>query len=161
MKALFYLLGTRIKNQFKLLLHSPGRLIGVAAMLALLIFMMTGAATGEAAEEYRDVGEVYAMAAALYAVIFVMNARNGFNKGASLFSMADVNLVFVSPIKPKRALLYGLIQQLGTALLLGFFLLFQYGWLYNIYGIPVGALVVILLGYAFTVFCAQLVSMAL
>ena len=24
MKALFYLLGTRIKNQFKLLLHSPG-----------------------------------------------------------------------------------------------------------------------------------------
>lgn len=161
MKALFYLLGTRIKNQFKLLLHSPGRLIGVGAMLALLIFMMTGAATGEATEEYRDVSEVYAMAAALYAVIFVMNARNGFNKGASLFSMADVNLVFVSPIKPKRALLYGLIQQLGTALLLGFFLLFQYGWLYNSYGIPVGALVVILLGYAFTVFCAQLVSMAL
>jgi len=58
-------------------------------------------------------------------------------------------------------LFFGLFQQLGTSLLIGFFLLFQYSWMHSLYGISYGVLVVILVGYGLTVFCAQLTAMTI
>lgn len=75
--------------------------------------------------------------------------------------MADVNLLFTSPIRSVTILFYGLIQQIGTSLLLGLFILYQYGWLHGLYGITSGFLFVILLGYAITLFCAQLTAMVI
>ena len=60
------------------------------------------------------------------------------------------------PISQKKILVYGLVRQLQTSLLLGFFLVFQYGWLYNTYGISIGAMLTILLGYGAVTFCSQL-----
>jgi len=73
--------------------------------------------------------------------------------------MADVNLLFSTPISSKRILIYGLIKQMGTSLLVGFFLLYQYAWLNLTYGLTLGGLLGILLGYCIVVFCSQLTAM--
>ncbi len=57
-------------------------------------------------------------------------------------------------------LFYGLFQQLGTSLLFGFFLIFQYFWLHSLYGVEFGVVIALLAGYGITVFCAQLTAMA-
>jgi hypothetical protein len=54
-----------------------------------------------------------------------------------------------------------LFQQLGASLLLGFFVLFQYAWLHSTFNISYGVLLIILLGYALTVFLAQIAAMVI
>ena len=161
MKALRYLMATRLKNKLKLLAKSPGQLIFVLLILALLAFTVFAGGQTEQAGQYRPISEVYAMVFLLNAFVFLQTAHNGFSNGASLYTMQDVNLVFPAPISVQRVLFYGLVRQMGTSLLLGFFLLFQYSWLAQGYGIDFGFLIVILLGYAISVFCGQLSAMVL
>ena len=161
MKALRYLMATRLKNKLKLLAKSPGQLIFVLLILALLAFTVIAGGQTEQAGQYRPISEVYAMVFLLNAFVFLQTAHNGFSNGASLYTMQDVNLVFPAPISVQRVLFYGLVRQMGTSLLLGFFLLFQYSWLAQGYGIDFGFLIAILLGYAISVFCGQLSAMVL
>ena len=97
----------------------------------------------------------------LYSVMFVMLANNGFGRGGTIFTLADVYLVFTSPVSQTRVLLYGLFRQLGTSLILGLFLAFQYSWMRNQYGISPGILLLIMLGYAAVVFLGQITAMVI
>lgn len=163
MSALVYLLRTRIKNRLISLLKSPGSVIGIILMAALLVMLVvTGSHGGEAdIQAYRDISELYAGILLLFAMLFVIQAKNGLEKGSSLFSMQDVNLLFTSPLSNRRILVYGLLQQMGTSLLMGLFLLFQYGWMRNVYGVNFGFLLGVVLGYGITVFCGQLTAMVI
>ena len=156
MRALFYILLIRFKNRIKSLVKSPGALILIVILLALLLLPVLTGDHGSVDErtDYRSM-EKYAIMTAFYCT-FVMGSYSGLSKGASLYSMPDINLVFTSPISAKKVLFYGLIQQMGTSLFVGFFILYQYGWMHNTYGIFMGGLALILLGYAATVFCGQL-----
>ena len=53
-----------------------------------------------------------------------------------------------------------MFRQFGASLLLGLFLLFQYGWLHSLYGVGVGVLILIVALYGVSVFLAQVVAMA-
>ena len=92
--------------------------------------------------------------------MFVILVSAGFKNGASMFTLSDVNLLFPAPIRPRAVLYYGLFRQLGASLLLGLFLLFQYGWLHSLYGVGVGILILIVVLYGVSVFLAQVVAMA-
>ncbi len=162
MSAFVYILLTRFKNKIISLVKSPGTLIAVIILIAvLLIPTLTSSPAPEGETDFRDIREVYAMMMVLYCAVFVMTGYNGLSKGASLYTMPDVNLVFASPISSKKVLFYGLIQQMGTSLLIGLFLLFQYAWMHSSYGISLGTLALILVGYAISIFCGQLVAMIL
>ena len=78
-----------------------------------------------------------------------------------MFSMSDVNLLFSSPVKPIPILIYGLIQQMGTSLLLGFFILFQYTTIRNFYGVDFSFLIAVFLLYALVSFSGQLTAMVI
>ena len=93
MKALRYLMATRLKNKLKLLAKSPGQLIFVLLILALLAFTVFAGGQTEQAGQYRPISEVYAMVFLLNAFVFLQTAHNGFSNGASLYTMQDVNLV--------------------------------------------------------------------
>ena len=84
---------------------------------------------------------------------------SGFTTGGTIFRMSDVNLLFVSPTKPQSILWAGLVQQMGTAFLMGFFILFQYGWMYGVYGVSPASIVWIMIGYICTVLSAQMFAM--
>ena len=159
--ALLYLLGRRLKNQLLALIKTPSKLIFVIAMVGIIAMTLISGQEGMQSQARRDIREFSAGVFALFAIMFAVIAKNGFENGASMFRMQDVNLVFPSPLKPQSVLFYGLFQQLGTSLLIGFFLLFQYSWLHTLYGIEFTALILVFLTYGLTVFCAQLTAMAI
>lgn len=162
MRALAYLFITRFKNRIKLLVKSPATLVVLIIIIGLfLVSVFSMKATEGIVDEYRNISEVYALIIVLYSAVFVMAAYKGLSTGASLYSMPDINLIFTSPISSKKVLLYGLIQQMGTSLLIGLFLIFQYGWMHATYGTDITDIIVILLGYAAVAFCGQLTAMVL
>lgn len=159
--ALPYLYLTRIKNGIKELLKKPARLIYVLFLLALVIFSLTAGDAGTGEAELRDPAELTAMTTALYIVMFIITAQNGFSRGGSIFTMSDVNLVFPAPFRPPQVLFYGLFRQINASLLLGLVILFQYGWLSRTYGISSIILFSLFLGYVATVFLGQVTAMAI
>ena len=161
MSALTYLTLTRLKNGIRDLLRKPARLIYVVFLLALLVFAVQGSGSTYPPESYRDLREVVAMATALFLFIFLLTVWNGFSKGGTIFSLSDVNLLFPSPIHRTRTLFYGLLRQISTALLLGIFLFYQYGWLHNLYGITMASTVALFLCYTAAVFLGQVTAMTI
>ncbi len=160
--VLIYLLVTRFKNNVRRFFRKPSRLILSLACIALIGFtIFAGNADAPENPVYRDIRELCAIVFVFYSFVFLMTAYNGFSKGATLFSMPDVNLVFTAPLRRQSVLFYGLIQQLGSSLLVGIFLLFQYTMLRMNYGIEYIDLIWILVGYSLSIFCGQLTAMVL
>ncbi|MDR0928185.1 MAG: putative ABC exporter domain-containing protein [Oscillospiraceae bacterium] len=162
MSALAYLMRRTILNKLRAMFRSVGSIISMVLALALmaLVFFSASLKTEEA-EVYRSISELTGGMLAVYVLLFVLIVKNGLNKGVSPFTMADVNLLFSAPVSNRRILLYGLVKRLGTSLMLGVFILFQYTWMNGVYGVGVGFLLLTMLGYALTVFGAQLTAMVL
>lgn len=161
MKALWYLTATKLKNQLKSLIRKPARLIYVIFMLAMLGLVLWGGSQLEPDGTFRPMEELTAIAFAVYAIMFLLSVNAGFSRGGSLFNLSDVNLVFTAPIRSQAVLFHGLLQQMTTSLVVGFFLLFQYGTLRGRYGITVLQLVGLLVGYAISIFLGQVTAMVL
>lgn len=161
MSTLLYLRGRRLKNQLKSLIHKPARLLYVILIAACLVLTLVSgrAATLPGNGAFRDQGELSALAAAVYLLMFLLALNAGFSRGGNLFTMSDVNLLFPAPIRPQTVLFHGLLQQMAASLLLGFFLLFQYANLRMAYGIFFPQLLMLLAGYAAATFLGQVTAM--
>jgi hypothetical protein len=161
--ALTYLLLTRLKNQIKSLIKSPGKLLYVIFLMAMIGLTIFGANKSDLDPErvIRDIQELFAGITLFYSVMFAVIANKGFHNGASMFSMQDVNILFTAPFRPQKLLFYGLLRQIGISLMLGLFLLFQYSWLHSLYDLSYGTLLIVLLGYAVTVFLGQVTAMVI
>lgn len=162
MRALTYLLLTKFKNSLKQLVKNPAKLIYTIFMIAMFVLVIvagqmgkTEAKPGETLSKELLLTFVFL----LYTVIFYLTSISGFHTGANMFKLPDVNLIFVSPFSPRKALVFGLIQQLGMSVLTGFFLIFQYGWVSIRFGITIVDMVFIMLGYMMVVFLSQLLAM--
>ena len=156
---LVYLTAVKLKNQLKGVLKSPAKLLyGVflIAMFALVAFAKNETVGGN----FRSISELGAILTIFYTIMFLMVFVTGSSSNTPMFTLSDVTLLFPSPLSPNKILFYGLFRQLGVSLLLGFFLLFQYGWLNSVYGVGYGHLLLIVVGYALTLFFAQLCAMA-
>lgn len=161
MKAFRYLMFTRLKNKLKLLIKSPGQLIFVLFLAACFALSLFSGTQIEPNQEFRPHSELYAMVLVLFIFVYAQATSNGFSSGASLYTMQDVNFVFPAPISAQKVLFYGLLRQLGTSLLLGFFLLFQYGWLNQLYGVSIWFLLALMAGFGIAMFCGQLTAMVI
>ncbi len=160
--AIAYLLTKKLKNIIKQLFRNPAKLIYALVIIALIVVVaVTGKMSVDENTVFRNPSELTAGITALYIVMFSLISYNGFKNGATMFKMPDVNLLFTSPIHPRKALFYGLFQQLGTSLLLGLFILYQYAWLHSVFGVNFVQLLFILLGYSLSVFAAQLTAMVI
>ncbi len=158
---LIYILLTRFKNKLLSIVKKPSQLI---VMLLLIFFFgvsIIGGNAGSVTSYVRSTEELMSICLVVFGISFVLTGYSGISKGASLFSMSDVNLLFSSPISPISNLIYGLVQQMSTSLLLGFFILFQYSTIHNIYGMGVDFLIVTFLMYALVSFSGQLTAMVI
>lgn len=162
MSPLSYLLFTRFKNQIKGVFRSPAKLIYAVILIALLVLVIVGGGKGAAEmEEFRPASELYAIVLGFYALMLILIVNSGFSTGMSVFKMPDVNFLFAGPFRPLRVLFFGMLQQLGTAILTGLFIIFQYGWMHGSYGVSVPGMIAILLGYSFVLFTGQLTAMTI
>lgn len=161
MKALIYLTLRKLRNGILEYIRTPSKLIPALILIAIMVGSAFTANSHQGQYYTRDITELYAMIFALYSLIFVLISKNGFHNGASMFTMQDVNLIFTSPLKQNTVLSFGLVQQLGRSLMLGFFILFQSGTVCATYGVGFETLVYILIGYGVTVFLSQMVAMVI
>ena len=156
---LVYLTAVKLKNQLKAVVKSPAKLLYglfLVAMFALVAFSKSETVGSDP----RNLSELVAILTIFYTIMFLMVFVSGSASNTPMFTLSDVTLLFPAPLSPNRILFYGLFRQLGVSLLLGFFLLFQYSWLNMLYGITYGHLLLIVLGYALTLFLAQFCAMA-
>lgn len=160
MKAILYLTRKTFRNQLREMVRTPGRLITTLFVVVMFgVVILTGSSPQNESDSLAPISYLTALVTAFYSFIFLITVKNGLNAGASFYTMADVGLLFSAPIRSRTILFYGLLRQLGISLLMGFFLIFQYGWLHNVFGLDIGGMVLILAGYALCIFCAQLSAM--
>ncbi len=156
MTALIYLTKKKIKNRIRQLTKSPSEIFTIIIFILLIAPSLS---QSSAAEEYRDSSELFAIAFAVYSLIFVLISKKGFSNGGSMFSMADVNLIFTSPINENKALFYGLLQQLSRFFSFGLVILFQSHNIRALYGMGFAATAALFIGYSLTALLAQMLSM--
>lgn len=123
MKALAYLLKTSIINYFKRLKEKPQKAIGpifVAIWLGFM-FIPKRSSIGEGAPLYIFVS----LFVSFILVVFLYSLYVGSKKVDSKFDMSDVNLIFVSPIRPQTVMLYGIIKKIAVELLASLYLVYQ------------------------------------
>ncbi len=159
MNALWYLFLIKLKNHFKGYKKNIPKLIVLVLFIALIIVSFFSAKGGNGAA--RDISELYSILLALYLFAFIAGSVQGLHSGATFYTLSDVNILFLSPINSKLILLYGLIKQMGASLFVGFFILFQYSWLHNLYGISFADLLIILLCYSLSIFASNVTAMVI
>ena len=161
--ALGYLLRTKLHNQIIGFFKKPVRIVFIVLFIGIIAVTLVGGKSGaeETDRVLRDISELTAGLNALLILIFSTTFYSGLNSGGMFFKMADVNFLFPSPLNKRNILFYALIQQIGTSMLIGLFILFQYTMLHVSYNLSFFGLLLIFLSYSLTVFFSQTAAMFL
>jgi hypothetical protein len=162
MNSLVFLLTRSMKNSLLETLRKPAKLtlwlilvIVLGGVLAISIFVP---------REQKGLTDLIWLQGGLFAIlvmIFAGAVKKGLSTGSTLFDMSDVNLLFVSPLAPRTILVYGIARMAKNASFIGFFLLFQSAMLSQAFGIGVGAILLLLLGFVLATSLMQIISLAL
>ena len=159
MKALFYIIIKSVKNSFKELLKSPGKIILYSFVIAMIIgLILITAFTRQSIETYSPIFWFTLIMFLFIAVFTVIAVFNGLSNGDAIFEMNDVNLLFVSPVNPRKILIYGVIKTAKTAFLAGFFILFQTSSLSN-FGIGFDGVLIVFGCFILSIIVLTIVSL--
>lgn len=164
MKGLGYLFLTIAKNKILSLRKKPALLILYVIVIVSIIFTFIAykkSPTSFGYSSYLDIRYLYAIIAGIGLLFVFSFIETGLSNGSTLFTMADVGLLFVAPISSKKILLYGLIKQMGTTMFTAVFILYQTFNLRKSFGLSFGDILNIFIIYAIILFFCQLLSMAI
>ncbi len=161
MKALLYLTRVRLKNMLVGMIKKPAQLILIIFVVGMIVFTIFSARFDGVDVPVGTPEQFAALIFVFFTMMFVIGLMSGLKRGAGFFSMSDVNFVFHAPISNKKVLMYGLIRQVGVLALGGFFILYQYSWLNNLFGIRVSMLFLLLLGYVVVILSSQVLALLL
>ncbi len=161
MNAFLYLTAKKAKHSIIDIFKKPSKLITTIFIILFVILQIVfGELEGTSGGfSQRDTSEFYAIILAFYTFMFFIISYAGFGRGSSMFTMQDVNLMFLTPTKQKSVLTYGLAQGLSRAVFSSLFLIFQYTWMHDTYQISRWDMLFVLIGYVFTVFIAHMLAM--
>jgi len=162
MRALVYLVTRTLKNTILQTLRKPARLVVVILTVAFLVGLILIATVVQ--EQPEVTLELHWLKAILFAFIVFLGGislKTGITSGSAIFSMSDVNLLFVSPVSPRRILIYGIVSMMKAAFYSGLFILFQSSTFKSVFGLGFDAVVFTLLGYMLALVMTQLLSLLL
>ena len=157
MNALFCLTALKIKNKLLEILKKPLKLIVVIGFAVLLV--MNFSLSGDSFFTERPFAEFKAIVFAFYILCFVSEAKKGFHSGGSMFSMADVNLLFMSPLRSAAILFHGMLSRFGSSVFMALAFVYQFALLRSCYSISVADMLLSIGGYAAVLFLSQLTGM--
>ena len=119
MSAIVFMLRKSLKNTILEMLHHPLKLIVYLFVGAMILFGGLSAMASPSEEgvllDARILEGVYL---GILLLVTVPTLLMGLRSGTTLFSMSDVCMMFVSPISPKKILIYGIVKQMGMSLLI-------------------------------------------
>ena len=163
MTPLVYLVRKSVINTVKSILKSPGKLVlwfitiaAIAGIIVVSLFTSANRAPDTIAPLFWFTGILF-LFITLFVVISVLKGLSG---GDAIFEMNDVNLLFCSPVNPRKILLYGIVKMAKTAFLAGFFILFQAASLAN-FGVDYGGVLLTFAGYILSMMTLLTVSLVI
>lgn len=161
MKALAYLLLKQTKNKILSIRKKPGLMILYAFIILLIvgsIVFLIFSGDKQANKSYADSRNLYLFLSGFGLLYLSTFTYSGLSTGSTFFSMADVGLLFVSPISPMKILFYGLISAFGKAILSSIFLFYQIPNLKNMFNYGFTELLALFFIYVILVIFCQLLS---
>ncbi len=165
MKALSYLVITQLKNRILSLKKKPAMMILYSVItivfIASFVILLTSGNQLDLDKKYADERILFLILAGIGLFYMIIYVSSGLSTGSSLFTMPDVGLLFVSPISPKKILVYGLLSASGKALLASIFIFYQISTLRSSFGYGVREIITLVLIFVImTIFC-QLMSIGI
>ncbi len=157
MSPLVYLTVRKAKNKLLELLRKPLKLVITLGFILLLL--MNFSVSQNSPSGIRPVAEFKAIIFAFYLICFITESKKGFQSGGTMFSMPDVNLLFISPLRSVSVLFYGMLGRLGSSLFMALAFIYQFALLRSYYPIAAGDMLTAVTGYALVVFLSQLTGM--
>lgn len=169
MKAITYMIRKTVKNWFFDMLRHPAKLIGGLLLVLIIgysilnmLFSQDYAENiSQLADEAMDVGILHGVYFLLLFFVGGITIARGLKSGTTFFTMGDVNMMFSSPISSKTLLVYGLIRQMLTMLLLSIIFLVYGGMAKNLFGITVGQAVILVVSFFLFMIVVQIVALFL
>lgn len=161
MKGVFYMWRHSIKNYFKQAIKKPAPLIVYLLLLALVIFSLVMSSSQDIMAAERNVTGYAAVLVGVFLLIAVLSILNGLKQGAALFSVADVNFLFTSPVDASKILLCGIAKQASIMLMASLFMIAQYPNMRNLAGLDGMALLGLMVAYAGVGIVLNILSAAL
>jgi hypothetical protein len=157
--ALLFIIRKSVKNGLRELLKKPGKLVlYVLILVAIVGVALLSLVVSEEAQApaplFWFTGILF-LFITLFVVITFINALSG---GDAIFDMSDVNLLFVSPVNPRKTLLYGLVRMAKTAFIAAFFILFQATTLAT-FGVGYGGVLLTFAGFLIAMVALMLASL--
>ncbi len=157
MNAIVYSWTRSLKNRFLQVLKKPFLIILYLLMVGALGFVLFGMPSLQDAAGEKHVTGYAAILIGVFLFILGLSVVTGLKQGTALFSMADVNLLFVSPVSPRKVLMAGILRQAGVLLAASIFMVFQYPNMRNA-GLDGYALLGLMAAYALLGFSSQVIS---
>jgi hypothetical protein len=161
MTPLFYLVRKSVKNTVKSILKSPAKLlmwlIVIAAIVGIVAVSLVVDTQRESTAPLFWFTGILFLLITLFVIISVIKGLSG---GDAIFEMSDVNLLFGSPVNPRKILLYGIFKMGKTAFGAGFFILFQAASLAN-FGVNYGGVLLTFAGYILAMMALLTVSLVI
>ena len=136
MKTLAYLLLTQTKNKILSIRKKPGLMILYGFILIFIlgsVFYLIFLGDKQMNNMPVDNRTIYLFLSGFGLLYLFTFTYSGLSTGSSFFTMADVGLLFVSPISTKKILFYGLISALGKAMFTSVFIFYQIPTLKNMF----------------------------
>ncbi|NLP17213.1 MAG: hypothetical protein GX379_09305 [Clostridiales bacterium] len=161
MKALVYLILTQIKNKLLSIRKRPGIIILYAFVLLVIVgsvliaIMSGGSQIDKSNVDHRILYLFLSGFGILYVYTFI---SSGLSTGSTYFSMADVGLLFVAPISPKKILVYGLLRTMGKTMLASIFIFYQIPNLNRLFGYGYMEIIALFLIYVVILMICQTLS---
>ena len=188
MKLFFYYAFCSVKNQLRKLFKTWVAIFFAVCLLFGVLIGLGAAALDELAEEEmppemeeevlpeeefspeeemteEDIAEmmqiIELIAGGVILLVFVLNSLSADKNGCAVFLQADVNLLFASPMKPQSVLLFRLMTQIGTSLVLSIYLLFQVPNLVINLGVPLLGAVAVIFTWGLVLILSKLLQVLL
>jgi hypothetical protein len=159
MTVLWYIARKSVKNSVREILKKPGKLTLYLLVIAALIAVALLSFYTE--RQIENTAALFWFSGILFLFIgafFVNAVVKGLASGDVIFEMNDVNLLFVSPLNPRKILIYGILRLIKVSFFAGFFILFQANTL-ALFGIGYSGVLLTLLGFMLSMIALSAISL--
>ncbi|MBP5492434.1 MAG: putative ABC exporter domain-containing protein [Clostridiales bacterium] len=163
MRACLYVASKQLKNKLRLQVKRPQFWIITLIVIAYFVLYFY--------QEINHIGEsgvidnaltIFQGGATLVFLCFAFFGMSvGLKRGNSFFRPADINNLFVSPVRPAQILLYGVMKQFSTSILATFILLMQLTNLRFYFGLGLREMLILMAAWLLLSFSVALISITI
>ena len=127
MDACIYLIKQQWKNDFRKKKQGLPFWLGMAVVVLYLLYCIyqTVRRFGKTASVSGAMPKFTALSMFLFLVLTFVAFLLGITKGSTWFSASDINFMFISPVSPGKALIYGILRRLIVSVPITLFLITQ------------------------------------